>query len=72
MEASEFSYQLPHVTIHLAPSGGSGRPRFLVNGKELLVEAAAKEYLRSHGWWVIRGNEASLFLAVLSANFADS
>lgn len=48
------------------------RPRFIFAEKPLLVEAAAKEYLRSQGWWVVRGEEISVFFAMLSANFGSS
>ena len=72
MNATHHSYAIRHLTLRLEAVVGSGRPRFTIGGKTLVVEAAAKEYLRSQGWWVLRGDEASLFLAVLSANFADS
>ncbi len=66
------SYTIPHLTLRLEPAGEAGRRKYLIDGKALVVEAAAKQYLRSEGWWVLRGDEASLFLAVLSANFANS
>ncbi len=72
MDAPQFEYSLPHVTILLPAAPRTRRQRFLVAGKELVVEAAAKEYLRAAGWWVVPGQEASLFLAVLACNFQDS
>jgi hypothetical protein len=56
----------------LPVAAGPGRRRFVINGKDMTVEAAAKEYLRTLGWWVVPGQEASLFFAVMSSNFHDS
>jgi hypothetical protein len=72
LDEQQFAYSLPHVTIKLPSAEKPGRPRFSVGGKELVVEAAAKEYLRGLGWWVVPGQEASLFLAILACNFQDS
>jgi hypothetical protein len=66
------SYAIPHLTLRLEVALEGGRKKYLVNGKPYAVEAAAKQYLRSEGWWVLAGAEASLFLAVLSANFGNS
>jgi hypothetical protein len=72
VDVQQFTYSLPHVTIMLPLSAKTGRPKFVVDGKEMVVEAAAKEYLRTLGWWVISGQEASLFLAAMSSNFRNS
>lgn len=66
------NYSIRHTSLRLELVKGSGRPKFIYAGKPLLVEAAAKEYLRDQNWWVVRGEEASLFLSVLSANITDS
>ena len=66
------SYAIPHLTLRLEVALDGGRKKYLVDGKAYAVEAAAKQYLRSEGWWVLAGTEASLFFAVLSANFGNS
>lgn len=72
MESISTQYTIPHTTIRLAMVRERNRPRFMVDGEKLGVEAAAKEYLRSKGWWVVEGSKISLFLSMLSANFGDS
>jgi hypothetical protein len=66
------TYVIPHMTVRVEVALDAGRRKYLVDGKPFVVEAAAKQYLRSHGWWVLAGTEASLFFAVLSANFGGS
>ena len=72
MEVQPFAYMLPHVTISVAQASSSGRPKFVVHGKELVVEEVVREYLHNQGWWVVPGEDASLFLSVLACNFQDS
>jgi len=66
------TYAIPHLTLRFEAAAEAGRKKYLVDGKPFAVEGAAKQSLRPEGWWVLAGTEASLFLAVLSANFANS
>ncbi len=57
MNAAHHSYAIRHLTLRLDAVTGLGRPRFRIGGKTLVVEAAAREYLRGQDWWVVRGDE---------------
>lgn len=65
-------YEITHTSLRLEMVKVGSRSRFIFAEKPFVVEAAAKEYLISQGWWVVRGEEISVFFAMLSANFGGS
>ena len=65
-------YAIPHIVVR-APTEQGGHTRlYQVDGKLLRVEQYASHFLRNAGWSVVKGDDAHLFLSVLSCNFKDS
>lgn len=72
MERTDIGYTIPHTSLRAEIVRDGRRIKFIIDGKELAVEAAAKLYLRERGWWVVAGAKISFLLSILSANFRNS
>ena len=66
------TYSVPHLVITATPAETLDRPKFQAQGKSVPVERLVNEFFRDQGYKVVKGDEAALFLHVLSANFRNS